>query len=289
MDKDLRDIIIVVGVTFVIICSIIGGVFAYSGLNSPLTVVESGSMQHSTDTSYVGIIDTGDMVVMRSTDNASITTFVEGYHSGYSAFGDYGDVIIYNRDSGNPVIHRAIVWLEYNETKKVWSAPSLEFFPYSESGNGSDGLWYNNGNEDYNNMTGVLEFFHMGYKDTNCSVNLDTMESNPALCHSGYLTKGDNNSGFDQPLAFNVGPVELSDIKAIAGFELPWVGCIKLYVNNTNIGQIPGNSIPCLIVMVIDVIAFFVLFGIVLEVLFNYFDERRKEAEELEELDEKPS
>ena len=48
-----------------IVIIIILGLFAYSGLWPPLVVVESESMQHSNTTSYIGVIDTGDLVIVK--------------------------------------------------------------------------------------------------------------------------------------------------------------------------------------------------------------------------------
>ena len=61
------------------------------------------------------------MVLVKDKNKCDIISYVEGSQTGYSTFGDYGNVIVYYRDSGNPVIHRAFLWLDYNNG--IWSAP----------------------------------------------------------------------------------------------------------------------------------------------------------------------
>jgi len=97
---------------------VLAAIFAYSGIWPPMVVVESESMQHSDTTSYIGVIDTGDIVVVKRVDQIQeVTTYVEGVASGYSTYGEPGDVIIYDRPGmAKPIIHRAIVNLEYNLT-----------------------------------------------------------------------------------------------------------------------------------------------------------------------------
>ena len=79
------------------------------------------------------------------------------------------------------------------------------------------------------NLTGVLTLKDLPYLDTRIelSIDLDSMSGSPDLAHSGYLTKGDKNDYFDQVTSIHPGPVEKEDLKAIAGKEIPWLGCIK--------------------------------------------------------------
>ena len=108
----IKDIAIAV----VVVAIIMGSLYAYTGMWPPMVVVESGSMQHSDDRSYIGVIDTGDIVLSKETSFSDITTYVEGRSTGYQKYGDYGDVIIY-RPMGKdttPIIHRAVLYLEWN-------------------------------------------------------------------------------------------------------------------------------------------------------------------------------
>jgi signal peptidase len=272
MNRDTKDVLIVIGVIAVLFASTIGGVFLYSGMSNPYTVVESKSMQHSNDTSYIGIIDTGDMIIMRDPSKTSITTYIEGRQNGYSMFGDYGDVIIYYRGEGqNPVIHRAILYLEYLGGEK-WKASALENYD-TELWTVANGTW--------DNMWGNLTLYGLrdGELRTSATINLTVLAQN--YPHSGYLTKGDNNNIFDQPNAITKGLVQTSSIKAVAGLELPWLGCIKLISKNINVSQIPQNSVPCLAILFIDIIFFFIVLGVILECLFVYIDERREKIKDI--------
>ncbi len=248
-DEDITSILKTGIAMFTVIIIVFGGMYLYSGLNKPLTVVESGSMQHSETESSIGVIDTGDIIVMVSTEKKPITSYVEGYHNGYSNFGDYGDVIIYYRDYGNPVIHRAILWLEYTNLGK-WSAPALANFD-------TDRWTDDNGvAKDPYDLKGTLTISGLGWRNYTASVDLDTLSK-----HSGYLTAGDNNQYFDQATGISTcGLVDKAHIKAVAGLEIPWLGCIKLLINNKNVDKIPDNSIPCLAVSMLIVIS--ILIGI---------------------------
>src|SRR6266508_3050491 len=104
-----RDLI----VAGVIVAVFLASMYAYAGTWPPLVVVESSSMQHSDRESFLGVIDTGDMVFQQAAPTrSSVITYIEGRASGYSTYGDYGDVIIFNRPGNpTPVIHRAIMYV----------------------------------------------------------------------------------------------------------------------------------------------------------------------------------
>src|SRR5207245_3010740 len=91
----------------------LAAIYAYAGVWPPLVVVESASMQHSSQDSFLGVIDTGDMVFQQAAPTrADVVTYLEGRASGYSTYGDYGDVIIFRRpSSATPVIYRAIMYV----------------------------------------------------------------------------------------------------------------------------------------------------------------------------------
>lgn len=265
MDRDVRDILIVAAIAAAVLGGAACAMFCYSGMGTPLTVVESGSMQHSDGTSSIGVIDTGDMVLMRDPGLVDIVTYVEGEASGYSRFGDYGDVIIYYRDAGNPVIHRAFLWLDYDGAGG-WNADSLESY-----GGGWDVQFH--GAEKWEHMRGKLTFHDIDRHGGARTIDLDSLEP-----HSGYLTKGDNNRSFDVP-GITDGLVDESRLKAVAGMELPWLGCVKLYLADKNVDGIPNNSVPCLAAAFIDMAAFFLVVGTVLQYVFAWLDEARARKE----------
>ena len=243
--------IIVIVAAVSVVGLVFSGMYAYSGVWPPFSVVESGSMQHS-DRAELGIIDTGDMVVVRTLDkDDTIVSYVEGYSSGYSRFGEYGDVIVYERGGGkNPVIHRPIVWLEYNETSDTWSAPSLKEYPYwSVTGVEPEDL-------DPMNIVGRLTLYDIGFLKKTADIDLTFNSSLWNTKQSGYATMGDSkgNYTFDQTGGIIDRFVSMDMIKYTAGLEIPWVGSLKLLFTNKNVEQIPPNSIPSIIVCAVALI-----------------------------------
>src|SRR5438034_4572253 len=104
--RDLAKDAIIAGV---IVAVFLGGLYVYAGVWPPLVVVESSSMSHSDAESKLGVIDTGDMIFQQSVSGRSaVVTYIEGRVTGYTTYGDYGDVIIFRRaTSATPIIHRA--------------------------------------------------------------------------------------------------------------------------------------------------------------------------------------
>lgn len=228
--------IILVAIVFMLIG---GGYIALknaSGVNPPSTVIESESMQHSNQ-SQIGIIDTGDLIIVKSPSNTEITTYVTGFQKNYSTFGDFGSVIVYKRAIGNPVIHRAIVYLHYDSVTDRWSSPELENYP--------EEYWNCNGNHDYNNLSGTLTITKPGSLNQTVSITITALEKK-----SGYVTMGDNNSICDQSCAISQNIlISKERIKSIAWLEIPWIGAIKM-VSSGHMNQVMNkvpNTIPNLI------------------------------------------
>ncbi len=266
MKTENRDLIISVGVVLVIVVGAYAGLVLYTGFTSPFSVVMSQSMQDDPYQSELGSIDTGDVVITLSPEKANIQGFIEGTQTGFSTFGDYGSVIIYERGNNqNPVIHRAILWLDYvgeemqtvtsnGETIErmvtIWSAPSLA---------GYQGEWYyidHNGNRvtgnstNWDHITGTLGFIDITKAKKDVSVNLDRVGT-----ESGFITMGDNigNNYFDQTSIVD-SLVSMNDIRSVPVFEIPWIGALKILLKNDgqNLQYVP-NSLPSL-VMVLGVI-----------------------------------
>ncbi|OPY33361.1 MAG: hypothetical protein A4E32_00647 [Methanomassiliicoccales archaeon PtaU1.Bin124] len=246
---------------------IIGALFLYSGIWPPLVVVESGSMEHSTTQSSIGVIDTGDMVlVQKVSSTSSIRTYVSSYSSGYNTFGEYGDVVVYQRYGSSqytPIIHRAIIYLEYNATSLSFDAPSLANFPDDlwSHGGVSDGQWWS--------MTGNLEIFHVGYKDETLVIPLDNLAK---YKHNGFITKGDHNDLIDQnpqaPICRE--PILDSWVVGVARGELPWFGLLKLWASGQFTPYGPGvaaNSWTDLFVCIFLIVAIPVSLDVVTSVM----------------------
>jgi signal peptidase len=220
---EFKVVLIAIGLVAIVILS----VFVYSGLWPPLVVVESGSMQHSDTVSSIGVIDTGDLVIVKQLGGETINTYVGSYSSGYSTYSSYGDVIIYKRynsDSMPWIIHRAVVKLEWNTTSHSFDIPELKNYPQTlwSCNNASDGRWWS--------LTGTLELTHYGYKDQTVRVYLDPMLQ---YAHGGYITKGDHNDVVDQyPMASICRePVKTEWVVGLSRGEIPWFGLLKLWAS----------------------------------------------------------
>ncbi len=236
---------------------------AYSGIWPPMVVVESGSMQHDIPgqepVSHIGVIDTGDLVLVKRADKASIHTYIDGVKDNYRTYGEYGDVIIYfpNGDRSQiPIIHRAIVYLEINQTTgNSYDIPSLIDYP----GNWSIApyeltheymhRWYD--------LSGTLYLYNVGYYNVTVEINLEMILGSNPHPKSGYITMGDN-AATNAPVYDQAGsiswayPVPPSDIKGVARGEIPWFGLMKLYVSNGHIPpRTPANSVTDLIISII--------------------------------------
>jgi signal peptidase len=112
----LRDLAYAVWTVCVIV------LFAYSASATwPVMVaIESGSM--------IPNMEPGDLVFILGSARTDIVTYAEGAETGYGAFNNYGDVIIYRPkgDAGvTPIIHRAMSFVKKNSTM-----PNGERAPY---------------------------------------------------------------------------------------------------------------------------------------------------------------
>ena len=226
----------------VVVLLVLGALWAYAGMWPPMVVIESGSMQHSRDSSAVGVIDTGDLTLVRSSDRAGrIVTWAEGRLNGHSSYGNYGDVIVFHKnglEEYTPVIHRAMVWIELNSTTgDSFDVPSM-------------GEW-----DTLRITLRGLRTYHTGSESTvDLTVNLQVVLDNfrgHGDPHGGYLTKGDNNPNIDQISLFweaqppgttpRAEPVMREWVVGVSRGELPWFGILKLWFGGGGKG-VPSNS-----------------------------------------------
>ncbi len=238
----VRDVVTALVVVIIILLSL----WAWGGRWPPMVVVESESMQHSNDFSSVGVIDTGDLTFVRTLERADgVVTWVEGRERGYERYGDFGDVIIYHKNGiteTTPIIHRALVWIEWNATAQAFDVPSLDIPGVTDS-------FFIRNLTSYNTRGRVV-----GDLEVRVSAILNNFSSTGREPHSGYITKGDHNEDVDQtslpawsgpgvppPHATGaVEPVRDEWIVGVARGELPWFGLIKLWAN----GQIKEHPPP---------------------------------------------
>jgi signal peptidase len=239
----LQDVIIAI----IVVVIVLGSLWAYGGRWPPMVVVESESMQHSHDESSVGVIDTGDLTLVRTLERSGgVTTWVEGRKTGYERYDDFGDVIVYHKNGlreTTPIIHRALVRVVWNETGSGYDVPSLGVLHCTT----------------FFKIEGLTSY-HNGYRETiDLQVNVQTIinnfATNPSVDpHDGIITKGDHNRDVDQATlpAWNgaggrppgisnlVEPVKDGWIVGVARGEIPWFGLIKLWAK----GQTKDNPAP---------------------------------------------
>ncbi len=241
-----------------IIVVLLVSLFAYTGNWPPVYVVESNSMQHGSS-DVLGLINTGDLVLAQKVSTTGITTYVVGLTTGYSTYGEYGDVLLYypNGDTGaTPIIHRAILYLQWNAGAPPgggsYSAPELANLPCG----GPNAVYATPGtpgNCGATDLTGALELFHIGWRSA--TVNISDLSA-PALGgHSGYLTMGDGNvncsgsgsactgepdqGGASVPQISTL--VEPGWIIGVARGMVPWFGALKLLLVGNTV-DVPAQS-----------------------------------------------
>lgn len=198
----------------------------------PVVVVTSGSMMHCANAapdgsgpplgrdcdpqSYgrIGTIDPGDLVfVRRTTDRSDVGTLAQG---GASHYGKSGDVVVY-RPSGRtdvtPIIHRALFFVQVNDSDHTFSVPDLGIFHAATL-----------------DQPAVTALSH-------CTLSGNGIHARWTGDDSGFITKGDNNQVADQcPGGITPYPARLDWVLGKARGELPWFGLIKLFVDDLRAG-----------------------------------------------------
>jgi signal peptidase len=253
--------LLVVGVIIIVI---LVALFAYSGLWPPVVVVESGSMQHSDTQSSIGTIDTGDIVIVQKVQGSQdVVTYLDGVSNGYKTYGEFGDVVIYNRyglTERVPIIHRALCKIIYNETGGGYDIPSLASLPDAQwevQGISTKTCW---------NLNKVVEIHDIGY--LHLTVRLDLSEilkyysSRGLSPHGGLITMGDHNAqsngtellGYYDQLSICREPIRDSWLVGKARGELPWFGLVKLWATNTLPPNTPQNSVTNFFISIVVII-----------------------------------
>jgi signal peptidase I len=228
--RELLWVVIVVG-------AIAAALFAVSGTWPAVVTIESESM--------VPHMNVGDLVFVVQADRfGPVQTWTEGKEAGYTKFGDYGDVIIYNPNGGtkspipfiggiHPIIHRAMVYEEQNSTLVAYVNPSggkhspTVYIPVTKD-----------------NFTAQGSIIPSQDPDIGFIVPLNSTNT-----HGGYITKGDNNWRSDQGSGLShylgLGPIEPVKKEWVVGkalFTIPLIG------------YLPLNIIPVAIIILLLVI-----------------------------------
>jgi signal peptidase len=225
-----------VAIAFLIVGIIMGAIMAYSQIWPPMVVIESESMQHSDTQSFIGTIDTGDLVlVKKSPSKSDVVTYVEGRARGYETYGDYGDVIVFRKygapPPATPIIHRPMVYLEWNyTTDSSFDIPGMKGLEINKDWGAvnADG----NPATSYYNLTGYVWIEDVGYTNKNLTITLQNFILSFKTSDERadvYLTAGDHNlQHTNSPDPWHV---KQEWIIGVARGELPWFGLIKLMLN----------------------------------------------------------
>jgi len=250
-------------IEIIIAVAIVAGIFltmfAYTANWPPLVVVESRSMQHADADSYLGIMDTGDLVLVKKINSLlDVVTYYDGIRQNHSSYGDFGDVIIYLRGGSTqqtPVIHRAVTHLEVNPDGVSFRSRDLGFL--------SEGVDYefDVSSDTPTRITGNIMLHNYGFRSQELlipiSEMIDQMQRMHQPLHSGFITKGDFNDQTDQLLGIspNMAPVNLNWIVGVARGEIPWLGIVKLYLTGDLPEYTPQNSFDALIILIVAMFA----------------------------------
>jgi len=273
------------GVALVVVAAILIGMFAYTGLWPPLVVVESNSMMHGSDNmSHIGVIDTGDLVLVKKVAAPSdIKTYMDGYSTGYETYGDFGDVIIYRKggaDGSTPIIHRALIYLQANPDGRSYSAPSLEDIIKGKWTTGDpDNTW--------NNITSTLTIFGIGFMGLTVPIDVSALLQG-GDAESGFITKGDHNSNIDIPYwgpEIGYRPIDITWVVGKARGEIPWFGLLKLWSTHTLKSTAPSNSVRNLWIA----LAIIIVVPILIDVVMSLVERKKAKARKKDavERDEK--
>jgi signal peptidase len=164
--------------------------FGVSGVWPPMVAVESGSMEPHMSRGDLVFVTAPDRFPPGAGDGSGIVTYRAGQDAGYRSFGEFGSVIVFD----NP---------QRGGPPVIHRARF-----YVEAGEN----WYGRANAEYMTARNCAELAYC-----------------PAP-HAGYITKGDNNSRYDQVSDIS-GPVKPSWITGVARLRIPFLGWIRLLLS----------------------------------------------------------
>ncbi|MEM0129326.1 MAG: S26 family signal peptidase [Thermoplasmata archaeon] len=247
-------------VAVLVLAVLLGSLVAVTGNWPPAYVIQSDSMQHGPG-DVIGVINTGDIVFAQKVPVSSIVPYVVGMLRGYATYGEYGDVLIYLPDgqAATPVIHRALVYIDYSPSNGTYSAPSLAGLPCGAS---ADAVYRVSGSptgcgaQDLRSGE-TLQLLGVGWRSAtvNISVGAGTLGT-----HSGFVTMGDYNLANRSCSASCFGITDQADglsqlvepswILGVARGMLPWFGALRLALEG-DAASVPAASWAFLAVSVI--------------------------------------
>jgi len=211
-------------------------------------------MQHADGESFIGIMDTGDLVLVKKAfSRIDIKTYFDGRQEDSESYGDYGDVIVYMRSGSTqqtPIIHRAVMYLEANPDGASFSCWEL-----SHLTEGVD-FDFSVSTDTWVRITGNVLLHDFGFRSEELVIPIAEIiqeaRTRSTQIHGGFITKGDFNRQVDQFLGIspNKEPVRFDWIVGMARGELPWLGIVKLFLTGGLPDYTPQNSIYALIIVI---------------------------------------
>jgi signal peptidase I len=281
-------------VAVAIIVVMLVGLYAYTANWPPVYVIESQSMQHGSN-DVLGVINTGDLVLAQRVPTDQIAPYVVGLQTGYTTYGEYGDVLLYsaNGQGTTPVIHRAILYLQWDPVTATYNATDLSGL---RCGNES-GAIYNSSQDNgcgVTGLSGTLDLYHIGWQSIEITLDLES----PLLGeHSGYVTMGDNNllpvgctancvGGIPDQVDGTSTLVEPGWVIGVARGMLPWFGAVKLLLEG-NSGEVPAQSWQYLGLTIVGLLL--VAFGIHYALRKEGIEDERRREEDAAEAEERAS
>ncbi|RQG94623.1 S26 family signal peptidase [Natrarchaeobius chitinivorans] len=180
--------------------------FAISGIWPPLVAVESGSMEPNMERGdLIFVVDDDRFAGDQATDGTGVVTLEDGQNADHEKFGQPGDVIVFKPDGS-----------EYR-TPIIHRA----HFWVDEGENWVD----TRANDEY-------------VADATCA----EVPTCPAP-HDGFVTKGDDNSGYDQYHGGAGTTVVHPDwVTGKAMIRVPWLGHVRLFFDSLFGGMIAPVS-----------------------------------------------
>ncbi|HTP53570.1 MAG TPA: S26 family signal peptidase [Thermoplasmata archaeon] len=239
-------------VALAIVVLMLVGLFAFTQNWPPAYVVESKSMQHGYQ-DQVGLINAGDLVLAEKVPLSSIVPYVVGYRDGVHTYGEPGDVLLYHPNGNTrstPIVHRAILYLQWDPATMAYNATDLQGLPCGNGSNRTPGeLYYTgagSGQCGTTDLTGTISLYGVGWNSSAPTITLDLVDTAYGR-HSGFLTLGDHNLRWDQyPTNGGTTPslsslVEPGWILGVARGMVPWFGAFKLLLEG-NARNVSSNS-----------------------------------------------
>lgn len=246
---------IIVGVILVALIASPAAIMLYSGTWPPIFAVESKSMEHSNNWT-MGNINVGDIVLVKNIGGnpGNVVTYVTGKDSGQTAYGEYGNVILYRSPNNQIIIHRAMFYLSWDHGKPVVS--------------GYTGQNWIKVTQNY------VVIDDAGYTHRNLIVYLPNLVNK-----TGFVTMGDYNLAHSQLYnssenayaaadqnVFGYNPAAASGIVGVAYFQIPWMGLIKLNMMRISGQWSEYNQVPNFAYLYLGI----VLASIVTLIVFPY-------------------